>query len=1233
MSTLRRHIPELALEWAETSPDRLWRRLEGTLCFADISGFTALAERLAQRGRMGGEELIETLGRVFSQMLDIAHARGGSLLKFGGDALLLFFPARSGIGDHAVQAASAAIEMRQALREAAQMPTSVGPLRLSMSVGLHSGDVDFFLVGGPHRELILLGPAADRVVETENTANAREIVVSAETAALLPKGATKPRDDGELLLRWRKAPMRPLHADTVPDSDHRLVRTLFPGELGEHLAPGAPDPEHRVACIAFLRFSGTDALLANDGSEALAKALQATVAGVQEILVDEGVTLLAVDLDRDGGKFFLASGVPHSHEDDEGVMLRALRRAIDANLPLSLQAGVNRGHVFAAEVGTPRRAAFSAMGDTTNTAARIAAKTPVGSIYAHPDVLDECLTLFDVEPAGPLTMKGKKEPQVVYAVGAALGLREREGLDVEEFVGRAGELERLREAVAALCQGHGDVIDLVGETGLGKTRLLAEATAGLSAAQLLALRGEPYGANSPYRMWRDPLRSLLGIDRDTTATSEALTHSVRRHAPDLVPWLPLIGNVAHVETSTTPEVEAIEPRFRPDKTGEVIATLLEAVHPGPLAIVVDDSHWCDAASANLLTYLERACRARPWLMLVARRQAEAGYAPESATEIAIAPMPPDDIRRLVDIATEAAPLRPQLVNAIVERAGGFPLFATELLRAAREAGSLEALPESLEAALAAQVDALDPVARRIVRYGSVLGRSFSVEVLAELLESEGHALDPDVLLRLDEFLIAEADGSRQRFRNSLLRDTIYEGLSFRLRTRLHRAAGTTLEKRAGDGGRSADALALHFYHGRDYERAWRYACDAARSARDDCATMEAIRNYELALDAARRVRELRDTELAEVWSALGETREIAGEMEAAVADQGRALRLAGDDPVRRAELLARRAWAREGLGALSLALRDLTTGRKLIAGDRSVAARRMLARLESLRAAVLDELERPSEALRTATHAAELARQVDEPESLVRALNVLHTATFVLHGARGDGEYLKEALPVAERLNRRGLAAMLRANLGQFKGTIGDCDAAVDELRAAREMYFQVGNFIEGALCGVTIGEFRVNQGRWDEAETELAEAIRLLKGSSYPEGVAFAEIEMARLALGRGNLAAAIEHAERTAEDFASRGQALYALQARVVETLARTASGAAAVALTLLDDAVAGVGGEPGFLTPHIAHARASALAALGRIEEARSALAEGLAAARSQNMIYEEGRLLALRSELAR
>ena len=117
MTGLRRHIPEIAVEWALDTPERLWQAVDGTLCFADISGFTALSEKLSRRGRIGGEELVETLSRVFGGMLDAARERDGMLLKFGGDALLFLFKGP----DHAVRAASTAVEMRQALRKAKEI--------------------------------------------------------------------------------------------------------------------------------------------------------------------------------------------------------------------------------------------------------------------------------------------------------------------------------------------------------------------------------------------------------------------------------------------------------------------------------------------------------------------------------------------------------------------------------------------------------------------------------------------------------------------------------------------------------------------------------------------------------------------------------------------------------------------------------------------------------------------------------------------------------------------------------------------------------------------------------------------------------------------------------------------------------------------------------------------------------------------------------------------------------
>ena len=143
-------VPRVVVDWLRADPEARHRRLEGTLAFVDISGFTALNERLAQKGKLGAEEVTEVMNRTFERLLDVAYAFGGGLLKFGGDALLLFFTGE----DHAARACDAAYGMRTALEELGEPQTSVGPVTLKMHVGIHADTFDFFLVGESHRELL-----------------------------------------------------------------------------------------------------------------------------------------------------------------------------------------------------------------------------------------------------------------------------------------------------------------------------------------------------------------------------------------------------------------------------------------------------------------------------------------------------------------------------------------------------------------------------------------------------------------------------------------------------------------------------------------------------------------------------------------------------------------------------------------------------------------------------------------------------------------------------------------------------------------------------------------------------------------------------------------------------------------------------------------------------------------------------------------------------------------------
>ncbi|MCU0301751.1 MAG: AAA family ATPase [Candidatus Nanopelagicales bacterium] len=1226
MTDLRRHVPPLTLTWDQEVPGSRWRVVDGTLVFADVSGFTALTERLSRRGRIGAEEIVETLNRVFGPMLRIAAGRGGELLKFGGDALLFLFRGP----DHTEQACDAAVEMRAALRAAAAVPTSVGRLSLSMSVGVHAGDIHLFLVGEPTRELLVLGPGATATAQAEQSAEAGEIVVSEATAARLPADAVRPRADGRLLLRRRRPRTLAPGAAALPPADDALLRSLFPQALGEYLGPAIPDPEHRMACIAFIRFSGTDALLAGPGPDALAEALHATVTLVEEALAPERVTLLATDLDRDGGKCFLGSGIPTAFDDNEGRMLRALRRIADSDSPLPLQLGVHRGHVFAAEVGIPERGAYTGMGDTTNTAARIMGKAGPGLLYAHPAVLEHARTRFAVTPAGPFPMKGKTVPLLVYEVGEELGTREEAPADtVLPFLGRDAEVAAARGAMARALGGAGGVLTVVGGTGLGKTRLVAEALTGVEVDHRIVVRSEPYGAASPYRVLRDPLRALLRLERDTPAAmGQAMLAALRQVAPDLLPMAPLLADVAQVEVPSTAEVDQLDPQYRPERLADAVIELVARAMPGRIVLIAEESHWADAASAALLERVALAATGRPWTVVAIRRPDPGGFAPSVGETIEVGPLPPAVVERLVIAATEATPLRPHEIAAIVERAEGSPLFVTEVTRVALTAGSLEALPESVGAAMATQIDALPPHARRILRYCAVLGRSFRLAVLREVLSAEGLALQPADVAELSGFL--EPDGpARMRFRNSLVRDAAYEGLAFRIRARMHRTAGETLERISTDVDADAPVLALHFWRAGDADRTWTYARRAGEDAKRAYANVDAIEHLERALEVSRRIPGVTDADRASLWATLGELRELAGVLDGSVEAYRRAA-ATQPDPAARAELMARRARVLERAGSYRAALLVVGRARRIVADLPEAERIHLEARLDQLLAVIRLGQERPVDARRWAARAVTAARASQDLDVLANALMLQDFADAVL-GEPGVGEATREALQICIDQGYRPREAVARENLGSFAFFAGQWDQTVQWYAQSRQVATEVGNAHFAAKVDLNLADLLTRQGQLDGAAALLEHAVRVFRASGLQSERAYGELLRARLLLASGELDGAEALAGEVCAQYRAMGLRESALEAVLVAAEVSVRRGDHHEALALLEAEVVGAE-QPALLRAAMCLVRGRALAGLGRSPDALAVLGAGLAAAKEQGLPFEEAMLLRARAELS-
>ena len=1123
------------------------RHVDGTLVFVDVSGFTALSEKLAQRGKVGAEQLTDVLNTVFGTMLGLAAARGGTLLKFGGDALFLLF---TGEG-HAVQAASAAVEMRSALAQTAKTPSPAGRLRLRMSVGVHTGLVDLFLVGTSHRELVVVGPATTAVAELEAAASAGQILLGPQTAAALPAGAVGDPLGRGRLLRWRRSHAEHPAGHLRPDSEVDVAR-FVPTALREFLSTADPESEHRTVGVSFIRYTGMDALLEEHGHQAAADALHTMVTSAQGCCDAEGVTFLATDLAEDGGKIILVAGFPTTADDDQGRLLRASRRIVTDSVandwPLSVRAGVNRGHVFAGAIGSFERATVTVMGDTVNLAARVMAKADAGTVLATPSTLDNAQTLFATEPVEPFMVKGKSRPVTAYLVGDETGTRPPRGLGSLPFLGRDTELATILDAIDALRGGTGGVITITGDVGLGKTRLLREALNARDTVPKVQARAEPYGASTPYRPLRDPLRHLLGLDHSVGGElSTWLSETVPLLVPDLAPWLPLVGDVLAIETPETDATRDLDPRFRPERTADALIRLIEALAGGPMILVVDDAHYADDATAFLLGQLERESARYPWLLLTTRRDQEGGFRAKAGHVVALGPLDDDSVRALVNQGTAAAPLRPHDVEAIVQRTAGNPLFVEETLSNLRQHGDIESLPTSLEGMVAAQIDGLSPLARRIVRRASVLGRSFRVVVLRDLFADEHVVLDDATFKALEDFLESDGKG-RLRFRHALLRDAAYESLPFDRRRQFHRLAAASTLSRAGSRPEEyADNLALHYEKANDFASTWRWARVSAEQARRAFANEEAAAQFQRALAADQRARVATEDDLVEVLSALGEVLKLAGRFDDA-ARAFRDLQKRASAPETQLEAQSRRARLYTSTNRPSLALAEVTRGLRRTSGISDEAERSRLAcELFVTRTLALAAQGRFVEARESALEAEASGRSANSPVTLATALNALEQVLQAM-GRSAGGKYFEEALALLEPTGELALKAITTGNLGMSAFYAGDWTKAEHYYRRSIEIDGRTGDFTGAAVSKANLAELYVLQQRFDDAEALLAESLRTLRATGVRQMQDFAEILMARVQLGQGDPEGAIGLAQAVGDRMRADGSPGSAVEADVV-------------------------------------------------------------------------------------
>ena len=1227
---LKPYVPRLLIEWVQNSPETPHRQIDGSLAFVDISGFTALTERLARRGKVGAEILRDTLDGVFNALLDEAYLWGAGLIKWGGDAFLLLFDGP----EHARRAARAAWEMQLTIERVGRLRVGGDTVTLRMSIGVTTGLIDFVTAGSVHRELLVVGPIATETAEIEAVADAGEIGLSHALAHTLDPSYVGPPKGGALLL------VAPPEAEQNPAPDVGSVSGLdiascIPIAARAHVMLERSEPEHRTITAAFIDLMETDALLARLGPIRFAAAIDERISSIQEAALRYEVPFNLTDISKGSVKTLLTAGAPSSTGHDEEQMLRALREVMDEPGVVPMRVGVNAGRVFTGDFGPPYRRAYSVFGDAVNTAARVMARAEAGQILSTEIVLERSRTTFVTTPIEPFHVKGKAEPLEASIIGPIVGRRGERGAETP-FVGRDAELDGLALVIDEVRHGNGWIVEVGGAAGAGRSRLVQELVDRSPDLRVLRARCEEYEASTPYFALRAPMRSALELEprADADAAERRLREVVARIDPELVPWVPLLGVLLGLDLAPTPETSSLDERFLRETLAEVaLRFLLDTLGGTATMLAVEDVQFMDEASADLLVRLSRAAASLRYVLVVTHSDRATTWAPVGDEDLrclafTLRPLTERQSAEIVEIATDEHPLPPHVVEEIARRSGGNVLFLFELLDMARATGTTAALPDSVEAVIAADIDRLSPPDRMVLRSASLLGASFDRALLISTLEGEAE-LDDQLWERLHGIVDPDATG-RMRFRNTLVRDAAYEGLSFRRRTELHARVAQAIESAAAAPDEEAPMLALHFFEAHRHDKAWHYGRVAGDRARAVAAPVEAARFYELALTAGGRVKDIGDRDRADVWVALGAVRETAGMFGASFEALRRATKLL-PDPVERARMFALRARARVRTGAYTNALRETTAGLQLVERLDSREATGARATLRSIRSEVRMLQGHPREAIALAELAVEEGRRVDELVGLTNAYTALD-ASYQLLGRpeKAVNEWL--SLEIYTRLGNATACGISELNLGVQAYADGRWSEAADLYTRAQEDSLRAGDRPNAAVAAVNLGELLVSRGDLDEAERVLTDARRVLRSTGRIPFALFAEAQLARCALESGDVTRAAESLERIAVEAAQGDHSAVVLEVAIYRALAYERAGRAAAGLAAIDAAADAGGEEAALYAAPVERVRAACLTSLGRFDEARRALARALESALAQGLLYEQLLVRRARAELA-
>ena len=980
------------------------------------------------------------------------------------------------------------------------------------------------------------------------------------------------------------------------------LRSFVAGPVADKLieSGGHVPEERRLITALFADVSGFTALADRLETEDLLEVIDPVISTLSAV-----VSRYEGYVEKFAGDALLALfGAPIAHEDDSSRALlvalemhRELARispALPHQADLTLHVGVNSGHGIARILGSEARMDYGVLGDAVILAQRLESAAPPGETYVSEPTFRLTRKHFDFAWVGDLTLKGKSEPVPAWRL---LGQRSRPKLDPDEssatsFVGRRKELAAAKSALADAETGHGTVLTVVGEAGVGKSRLTREirAVAATRGFRWLETRCLSYGHALPYWPYTTLLRGLSGArpDENPPAVRERLQAFLAAEGAD--DTLPFFARLLGLPLDGLERVAELEPEpFRRGLHDAFVRWLTTASSTDPVVLAIEDLHWIDAASLALTAELTGAAASHHVLVYATGRpdalmSVDGLHAAEGDdTRITLEPLDADAVDELL-AALLPGSLPDGFAQPLFDRTRGNPFFVEEIVRSLKETNVLSldagvwrmqrgwneaAVPTTVEGAVAARIDLLPPEGAGVLQTASVIGRRFRLPLLMAVEPSV--ASRPDVVAELVErgFLdrIALDDGADLVFHHAIVQEVAYARMLRRRRRDLHRTVADAAEALYGSGDEVLDLLARHLYLGEAGAKAIDYLVRAGRRARQLFANAEAIVHLERAAEVAAREPKLAESR-ADILIDLAELHELVGEYDRALDLYGQVrsqwhdvrawrgaaavLRKRGeyeqalevvndgfaDSGLRDADLTPlwlEQGWILSVMGRFDQAIDSLEAALLNASGTRSVYVAQVLlqlARAETVEGRLESALERCFIAKAIFEELGDLSGDATTHRivgDVYRSLGKLNEAE----------EWLRRGLEVAERTGSVEEIGGCLVNLALVEQQRGAYANAIEHNRRAIAEFERFGHASGRAQGYANLAWTLSDAGEFDEALEFCEKALELARSLGLSLTVADVYDTIASIELGRGDSALAGAKAEEAAALYLDLGAA----------------------------------------------------------------------------------------------